>query len=849
MSFFTNIRADRFITELKEATDVAAPATQKAIAKLRELGPGAIEPVTAALADADKIATVAYIEVLTALVTQKTFPKFIESMVTGSPRVIAGVAWALSSSRAYPATMLLEALNTEGIAKSALMDVITAHRNRLSVRELLAAAYKQEANEKAALFRVLGELTTDNDLPELIGRLHGKDPVARLHIINILSRFPKPEVSRALQQQLKDSNKQVRAATLAALARMEGPFDMELLCNLLLDPEIDVQNKAIDAVIRANDPDTIKYLIPVLKDENEYARRAAVEVLNEVGNAKSIKELLEAVSDDDWWVRSRAADALGKIGGPKVVEAVLQLIGDQDEDIRRSAVEILNQTKDDRAIGHLIEATKDKDWWVSERAVDALAEIGSKRAVPRLLEMLGTTPARSLPVVVRALGRLGDYKVIDSVLPMLQRDEKEIRLEAITSLAKLADERRLEHIRVQIQAKSADTENTVAQAALRALSDLDSRFSVSGNRLSSTQQRSSFSTPSPAHRSEGATQAASSSAQSHAPAPTPAPVPPPRPRPPEAPASSATASVQPTRTVLMSDQELQKAVKQAESMAGPQKLDIQTLKPGDIIEGRYKYVERIGKGAFGTVLLMEDTVVDERLILKFLNPNVSEDEEIMKRFVHELRYSRKITHKNVIRIYDFLFIQGNYAISMEYFPSHTLGSEVVGEKPMPLNRALGFGIDICTGMEVAHQVGIVHRDLKPANVLINNEGLLKIVDFGVAAAQREGDTQLTKTGYVIGSPKYMAPEQILGKKVDQRADVYALGVILYEIMTGVPPYARGDHMSVMYQHVQGKARPPREINPGLPAGLPEVIMQAMSVDKDKRFQTMPELRTALEKYR
>ena len=269
----------------------------------------------------------------------------------------------------------------------------------------------------------------------------------------------------------------------------------------------------------------------------------------------------------------------------------------------------------------------------------------------------------------------------------------------------------------------------------------------------------------------------------------------------------------------MSEQDVQRAVKEAEKMAGPQKLDIQTLKPGDIIEGRYKYVERIGKGAFGTVLLMEDTVVDERLILKFLNPNVSEDEEIMKRFVHELRYSRKITHHNVIRIYDFLFIQGNYAISMEYFPSHTLGSEVVGEKPMPLARALNFGIDICTGMEVAHAQGIVHRDLKPANVLINNEGLLKIVDFGVAAAQREGDTQLTKTGYVIGSPKYMAPEQILGKKVDQRADVYALGVILYEIMTGVPPYARGDHMSVMYQHVQGKARPPREINPGTATGL------------------------------
>src|SRR5262249_16790847 len=154
------------------------------------------------------------------------------------------------------------------------------------------------------------------------------------------------------------------------------------------------------------------------------------------------------------------------------------------------------------------------------------------------------------------------------------------------------------------------------------------------------------------------------------------------------------------------------------------------------------------------------------------------------------------THRNVIRIYDFLFIQGNYAISMEYFPSHTLGGEIVNEKPVPLKRAVKFAMDIATGMTVAHQVGIVHRDLKPANLLINDEGLLKIVDFGVAAAHREGDTQLTKTGYVIGSPKYMAPEQILGKKVDEKADVYSLGVIMYEMFTGVPPYHRGDHMSV-----------------------------------------------------
>jgi eukaryotic-like serine/threonine-protein kinase len=493
-------------------------------------------------------------------------------------------------------------------------------------------------------------------------------------------------------------------------------------------------------------------------------------------------------------------------------------VRDKDEDIRRAAIEILNQTNDERAVDSLIQATRDSDWWVSERAVDALAEIGSKRAVPRLMEMLHTgSHGKATPIVVRALGRLGDAKLVDQLLPLVSRPEREIRIEAMQALSKVVDETRADQVRAELQAQAASPDQTVSRMAAAAVTELDNRLAGIATLAPGTPGAASL----------------------------PPPMPPVNPsssgvRPPQA------SAPEPTRTVVINDQ----ARRQAEAAAAAaSRLDIQTLKAGDIIEGRYKYIDRIGRGAFGTVLLMEDTVVDERLILKFLNPNVSQDEEVMKRFVHELRYSRKITHKNVIRIYDFLYIQGNYAISMEYFPSHTLGSEVVNEKPVELKRAVQFGIDICTGMAVAHQQGIVHRDLKPANVLINQEGLLKIVDFGVAAAQREGDTQLTKTGYVIGSPKYMAPEQILGKKVDERADIYALGVMLYEMTTGVPPYSRGDHMSVMYQHVQGKARIPQDLNPNLPPGLSDLVVKSMAVDKNKRYQTMDELRGALERFR
>jgi eukaryotic-like serine/threonine-protein kinase len=805
MSFFTNLRADRLIEQIKSSTNLMGPETQKAIAKLKDAGPGAIDAVIAALPEADKHATVAFVDVLATLATAKSFPKYIQAMVQGSARSIAGVAWALTSSRGYPPNLLLEALATPGIAKSALLDVINGQRSRFSIRELLTAAYAQEPNEKAALFRIVAEAADESALPELISRLQGKDPIARLHIISVLARFNKPEVQRALQGQLGDNNKMIRSAALAALSKMDGPIEVAKVTALLRDPELEVQNRAVEVLQRARDPETIRYLVPILKDENEQARRAAVEVLNEVGDARSVKYLLEAIKDDDWWVRSRAGDALGKIGGPKVIDAVLELVRDKDEDLRRAAIEILNQTKDERAINHLIDATKDADWWVSERAVDALAEIGSKRAVPRLYEMLRTAQARALPVVVRAIGKLGDEKALDLLTPMLTRAEKEIRVETIQALAKLADEARAEQIRAQLQGQTQNPDATVARAAVRAMTELEVRFS-SGVTMAT---------------------AVSPAASTHPGRPT---------RPAEA-----------TRTLLIPERDVAKVVQQVANSNAP-KLDINTLTPGDVIEGRYKYIERIGRGAFGTVLLMEDTVVDERLILKFLNPNVAQDEEIMKRFVHELRYSRKITHRNVIRIYDFLYIQGLYAISMEFFPSHTLGAEIVNEKPVELRRALQFGIDIATGMTVAHQVGIVHRDLKPANVLINDEALLKIVDFGVAAAQREGDTQLTKTGYVIGSPKYMAPEQILGRKVDERADVYALGVMMYEMLTGIPPYSRGDHMAVMYQHVQGKARAPQEINPTLSANLAEVVVKAMAVDKAKRFQTMEEYRGALERF-
>jgi serine/threonine-protein kinase len=791
MKFFSTLKAERCLSQLLSERDSGSPAARKAIEGLQGIGDAAVPKIIDAFALADKAHSGALVTLLAALLDDRTFPHYAAGLGHANKQCVAGVTKALAISANYDTNRLLELLGKEDVFKPALIEILGIVRKRLNARELLRRAYDLEPSEKAAVFKIIGDIAGPELVPDLIARLEGKDPSVRLNILYLLGRFNQPDVARALESQLRDKNKMVRKAALEVLANMPGERDIGLICSLLADPELEVQSRAVDLVVKLRHPDTMKHLVNVLKEESEFARRSAVEVLNEIAEPNTIKYLLTALEDGDWWVRSRASDALAKIGGPKVMDAVLQLVGDKNDNIRRSAIEILNQTKDERAVDHLIKATRDNDWWVRERAADALAEIRSEKAGPALLEML-TGDARSVPAALRALGQLGSASVLPQLLPMLDRPEKDIRIEAVNAIGRLANSDSADTVKNRLKTLATGADETIAKAASQAMSRIES---IASTNVSAPEVRA------------------------------------------ETPGEAA-------KTLLVDNAQVEEMVK---SMDKAIKLDVSTLRTGDVIEGRYKYIEKIGKGAFGTVVLVEDQIVDERLILKFLNPNVSSDEEMMKRFVHELRYSRKITHRNVIRIFDFVSLGGNYAISMEYFPSHTLGAEMSGRKPLPFDKTNSWARDIANGMAVAHQVGIIHRDLKPANILINDDGLLKIVDFGVAAAATSGDTQLTNTGYVIGSPKYMAPEQILGKKVDLRADIYSVGVIIYEMLTGTPPYTKGDHMSVMYQHVQGKAKFCEELNPEIPPALAAVVRKAMEVDKTKRYGSMDELREALER--
>ena len=652
MSLLGSFRADQLISQLAAEPKPDSPAAQRLVNKLKKIGPKIIPKAIDALALSDKTHTMVFVDILASMVSDKTLPAYREGLADGNERVVSGTSWALSSSTNYNANKLLDFFDDAEVSKHALIEVLRVHKQDLSVHELLQRAYDLEPKASAAVFKIIEDTIRPEMIPDLIARMGGKDPYIKIHLIGLLSKFDRPEVNQTLEMQLRDPNKLVRSASLSALAARGGSVNISAVSKLLQDPDLDVQSKAVDMLVQMKHPETVKYLADALKDESEYARRAAVEVLNELGDRDSVKDLLNVLKDNDWWVRSRAGDALAEIGGPKVVDAVVALIRDEDEEIRRTAIEILNATKDERAVDHLIKATDDSDWWVRERSVDALSKIGSPKALPRLLEMLGKD-AKTDTVVIRALGKIGNHAHISRIVPMLNRPERDIQVEAIKAISALADESHADTVRNVLKKIKQSDEQTIINSADKALKALDARFSET---VLAENKR-------------------------------------------------AEKIGEHTKTLLLDNEDLEKllsaqhpkAPQQAEATAGASGgpaaansmpiLDISKLNIGDIVDGRYKYIEKIGKGAFGTVLLMHDEVVDEQLILKFLNPNVSSDEEMMKRFVHELRYSRKITHRNVIRIYDFLHLQGCYAISMEYFPSHTLTGEMPNSKPMTIEES------------------------------------------------------------------------------------------------------------------------------------------------------------------
>src|SRR5689334_6430051 len=259
---------------------------------------------------------------------------------------------------------------------------------------------------------------------------------------------------------------------------------------------------------------------------------------------------------------------------------------------------------------------------------------------------------------------------------------------------------------------------------------------------------------------------------------------------------------------------------------------------GTVFDGRYRIVRKLGTGGVADVYLAEDQELGRRVAIKILNDRHAADDSFVERFRRGAKKAGRLPHPDIVSGYDRGTAEGTYYIAMEYLDGRSLKELIVSRGPAPVKTSVEYARQILAAVGFAHRHGIVHRDIKPHNVLVGPEGRLKVTDFGIA---RSGASQMTEVGSIIGTAQYLSPEQARGAPVDQTSDVYSVGVVLFELLTGQVPFTGETPLEIAMKHLSEPPKPPSELRPEVPHDLDAVVMRALAKDPAQRYGSAEEM--------
>ncbi|MDH3389380.1 MAG: protein kinase [Gammaproteobacteria bacterium] len=783
MAKFGNLLFNRTLNQFLECGDLDSKKGLSLAEKLKDSVSDNLEKVLTMITQVEEPHREALKNICRESVEGFSEEYFLEVLSHDDPDYRAAASDILARASAVDNAKLFRQLHEPDASPAEVIEVLASQKHLLQPADIINNAIKLEAGHAIQLLKLLQGTEVPIDLSKLSVQLDKiDDPEFKIPMLRYLGSVNHEKIPLIAAKYLTDSNKVVVLEALKVLDQMTIDYDVSILLphiESMSGIELELSLKVIAKQADASlVPHLTDFLTTKSAELNEFFAR--VVVVN--ADKANFEKFLRRLSVEDDWTQQQAIASLQKFSNENLSEVARELVNHEQEFVRNAAQQLVINLLGDEDLDKIEEFALSDNWQVRERAIQSLAKSSNRGAIAILKKMVESYPDDYV-LALRAVKQLGFGKGLEICFDGLKNSQANVQRASLETIEAITTEKHAVNVRDNILWSLPVLTNEMREFAKMLMSQITKDFGLPDIQI---DERSNTSTGVVDLLLYGS--------------------------------GTGTTSRPPERVS-----------------------PLDRLKPGSVWMDRYHIKEEIGRGAMGRVMLAEDDMVDELLILKFMLPELTVGDQSTERFKREVKYARKVSHRNVIRVHDILQKDELSAISMEYFKSR--GLEAVLKEVKFFNTLDGLKIlhQIASGMAAAHEQEVIHRDLKPSNILMDEKWLVKIVDFGIASAGTASEATLTQTGSIIGSPAYLAPERAEGADADVRSDIYSLGVIAYYMFSGQLPYS-GKPMEVLAKHRDGNAPPIMKVNDESSPEVSRLIVKLMAVDPAARPQTMEAVR-------
>jgi serine/threonine-protein kinase len=790
MAKLGNILFSRALNKFLECEDLGSTKGLSLIEKIEEVANDNLDKVLTTITQVDEPHKEALKNICRESIGGFSEEYFLGALVHDETVFRTAASDILSHTTAIDANKLFRRLHEPGASRSEVIDVLAAQQQSLKPEDIINHALKLEPDYAIQLLKLAEGSEQPVDLSKVSFQL-GKieSPEFKINLLHYFGSVDQPMIPSIVASFLNDSNKVVVLEALKTLDRTKIDFDASVLLPYTATMSgVDLE-LLLKIIARQANADLVPHLSAYLAANSTELNHFFARIIVVNTNLVTFEKLLQHLMIEDEWTQRQAIACIQKHANDGLSEVARELIGHEQEFVRNTAQALVINLLGESDLGKIEEFALNENWQVRERAIQSLAKSSNRGAVAILRKQVEAFPDDYV-LVLRAVKRLGFAEGLEIAFGGLKSSQANVQRFALEAIEAITTEEHAGNVRDTIMPNLPSLTPEMREFAKMLMSQITQDYGLPAiqpdEKMNTIDGEVDFQVTGDGN-------------------PTPAP---------------------PANVSLLDK-----------------------LTPGSVWMDRYLIKKEIGRGAMGRVMLVEDDMVDESLVLKLMLPELTINQQSAERFKREVKYSRKVSHPNVIRVHDILLKDRVCAISMEYFESR--GLDVVLKEIDFFDRHEGLRIlyQIANGMVAAHDQGVIHRDLKPSNLLINDKGHLKIVDFGIASAGAHAESTLTQTGSIIGSPAYLSPERIAGLDADERSDIYSLGIIAYFMFSGKLPYT-GKPMEVIIRHRDGDAPLLTEVNKDAAEDVSGLIVKMMAVEPADRLQSMAvvgnEVKTLLE---